>query len=84
MKRLQVLFLVALSSSLMLFGCGKKDEEVSETLVQPIVEPITEPTTPEEESEEPQEPEDEADVPPQEGMVRSSLTNEWIDGSLKT
>lgn len=83
MKRLQVLFLVALSSSLLLFGCGKKDEEVSETLVQPIVEPITETTTPEEEPGEPEEPEEEADVPPQEGMVRSPLTNEWIDGALE-
>ena len=30
MKRLQVLFLVALSSSLLLFGCGKKEEETQE------------------------------------------------------
>ena len=47
MKRLQVLFLVALSSSLLLFGCGKKEEE---TATQPIVEPIVE-AQPQEEEE---------------------------------
>ena len=47
MKRLQVLFLVALSSSLLLFGCGKKEEE---TAAQPIVEPIVE-TQPQKEEE---------------------------------
>ena len=35
MKRLQVLFLAALSSSLLLFGCGKKDAEAS---ADPVVE----------------------------------------------
>lgn len=34
MKRLQVLFLVALSSSLLLFGCGKGEETSS-----PVVDP---------------------------------------------
>ena len=48
MKRLQVLFLVALSSSLLLFGCGKEEE----TITQPIVEPIVE-AQPEEKEEEP-------------------------------
>ena len=77
MKRLQVLFLVALSSSLLLFGCGKEEEE---TVTQPIVEPIVE-AQPEKE-EEPAaeaEPEVDLDAPPAEGMVRSRLTNEWVD-----
>lgn len=80
MKRLQVLFLVALSSSLLLFGCGKD----SETVTQPIVEPIVEaqPELQKENAEEAEET-DEDDVPPAEGMVRSSLTNEWIDGDLE-
>ena len=80
MKRLQVLFLVALSSSLLLFGCGKD----SETVTQPIVEPIVEaqPELQKENTEEAEET-DEDDVPPAEGMVRSSLTNEWIDGDLE-
>lgn len=79
MKRLQVLCLAALSSSLLLFGCGKD----SETVTQPIVEPIVE-AQPELQQENSEEPEaDEEDIPPVEGMVRSSLTNEWIDGDLE-
>lgn len=80
MKRVQVLFLVALSSALILSGCSK-EEEASETVVQPIVEPIVE--TQPEEAETEEETEDETDLPPEEGMVRSSLTNEWIDGDLE-
>ena len=77
MKRLQVLFLVALSSSLLLFGCGKEEE----TITQPIVEPIVE-AQPEEKEEEPvgeEESQADLDAPPAEGMVRSRLTNEWVD-----
>lgn len=76
MKRLQVLFLVALSSSLLLFGCGKDSDEV----VKPVVEPIAEsaPQT-QEESEEPAAETEELDAPPAEGMVRSRITNEWVD-----
>lgn len=63
MKRLQVLFLVALSSSLLLFGCGDKEDDA----IQPVVvEPITEsqPEPEEEESNEAEEPEEEeTDLP---------------------
>ncbi len=79
MKRVQVLLLAALSSALILSGCSK-EEEANETVVQPIVEPIVESQP--EETETVEETEDETDVPPEEGMVRSSLTNEWIDGDL--
>lgn len=77
MKRLQVLFLVALSSSLLLFGCGKSEE----TAVQPIVQPIAEQQPEKEEDSSSEEAETEADLdtPPAEGMVRSRLTNEWVD-----
>lgn len=77
MKRLQVLFLVALSSSLLLFGCGKSEE----TAVQPIVQPIVEqqPEKEEDSSSDEAETEEDLDTPPAEGMVRSRLTNEWVD-----
>ena len=77
MKRLQVLFLVALSSSLLLFGCGKSEE----TAVQPIVQPIVEqqPEKEEDSSSEQADTEEDLDTPPAEGMVRSRLTNEWVD-----
>lgn len=80
MKRLQVLLLIALSSVLVLSGCGKS-EETSETLVQPIVEPIVTEQPAAEETEENADEVDE-DLPPEEGMVRSPLTNEWIDGDI--
>ena len=82
MKRLQVLFLVALSSSLLLFGCGDKEEDaIQPVVVEPIVDSQPEPE--EEEPNEAEETEEEKDVPPEEGMVRSTLTNEWISGDLE-
>lgn len=80
MKRLQVLLLVALSSSLMLFGCGKK-EEVEEPVVAQVIEPQPELQTTEAEEKVTETADDE--VPPEEGMVKSTLTNEWIDGDLE-
>lgn len=80
MKRLQVLFLVALSSSLLLSGCGKEAEETAQPIVEPIVE--AQPVSEEESEEQVGEAED-LDTPPEEGMVRSPLTNEWIDGDLE-
>lgn len=79
MKRLQILFLVALSSSLLLFGCGKNAEETTQSIVEPIADIQT--TSQEEDEEQVEESEDvdDADTPPAEGMVRSRLTNEWVD-----
>lgn len=81
MKRLQVLFLVALSSALLLTGCGKDEEEkpkVETPVVEQIIDDIPEDEKPEE-TEEPEETEADEDVPPEEGMVRSRITNEWVD-----
>ena len=79
MKRLQVLFLAALSSSLLLFGCGKKDAEAS---ADPVVEmqPQTQDSSQDQSQEavKAEEVED-TETPPAEGMVRSRLTNEWVD-----
>lgn len=78
MKRLQVLLLAVLSSSLLLSACGKDTENT----IQPVVEPIVEaqPEVKEENVEEAEEEETEnPDTPPAEGMVRSRITNEWID-----
>ncbi|MCM1134285.1 MAG: DUF3048 domain-containing protein [Clostridium sp.] len=80
MKRLQVLFLVALSSSLLLSGCGKDSESAS---FQPVVVPVVE-AQPELEEEDKAKPEntEEPDTPPTEGMVRSRITNEWVDEAV--
>lgn len=77
MKRLQVLFLVALSSTLLLFGCGKEAEVVAEPVVEQVIDDIEEPEIVEE-AEETDTTEPEEDVPPEEGMVRSRITNEWV------
>lgn len=79
MKRLQILFLVALSSSLLLFGCGKDSEETSSPIVEPIIE--AQPGAPEENETTAAESEN-AETPPAEGMVRSRLTNEWVDEDI--
>lgn len=76
MKRLQVLFLAALSSSLLLFGCGKDADDS----VSPVVKPLTEdqPQTQEETEAPTEETEEDTDTPPAEGMARSRITNEWV------
>ena len=74
MKKLSVLLLVALSSALLMTGCGKeKEPEVIEEAV--VVETPSEEPEPEEEIVEEKVDED---LPPEEGMVRSRLTNEWV------
>lgn len=78
MKRLQAI-LVALSSTLLLFGCGNQGEqriEVTEPVVEEIIE--EEPAPIEEEIEEEEEEVVDDDPPPAEGMVRSRITNEWV------
>ena len=76
MKHLKVLSLIALSATLFLFGCGKKEETI-----QPVVEPVVE-VQPELQEEATPEPEAEEELPPEEGMVRSPITNEWISGDI--
>ena len=76
MKRLQVLCLVALSSTLLLFGCGKEEEVVAEPVIEQVIDDVDEPQV----VEEPEETDTETneDLPPEEGMVRSRITNEWV------
>lgn len=82
MKRLQVLLLTALSFSLLMTGCGKK-EEVDEPAVSVQVIEQQPQADEEADAEEETEASTDTEAPPKEGMVRSTLTNEWIDGSLK-
>ena len=80
MKKLAVLLLTGLTCATMLFGCGSKDDTVETVPVDNVVESTTAPTAAETETE--TETADE-DVPPEEGMVRSDLTNEWISGDIE-
>lgn len=79
MKRLQALLLIALSSTLLFAGCGKKEEEEKPVVAQ-VIEAQPELANKEEDAAEDVQTDDE--VPPEEGMVRSTLTNEWIDGDI--
>ena len=77
MKKLSVLLMIALSSALLMTGCGKEKEK--EEVKTPVVETPIDTSTPEEPSPE-DEPvvEEPQDLPPEEGLVRSPLTNEWV------
>ena len=79
MKKLQMLLLLSLSSATLLFGCGKSDQaELPQAQLFTESQPVKESETP---AETPA-PQEEDETPPAEGMVRSTLTNEWIDGSI--
>ena len=72
MKKLKVLLLLALSSCLVFSGCSNT-EETPNVVVEAI--PDAPETTTETEETTEADPED---VPPEEGMVRSRITNEWV------
>ncbi|MDE7277709.1 MAG: DUF3048 domain-containing protein, partial [Lachnospiraceae bacterium] len=81
MKKLQVILLVALSSTLLLFGCGDEQKEQKQEIVKPVIEEVDEEPVadkPEEKEEQPEPDEPEEEIPPEEGMVRSRITNEWV------
>ena len=86
MKKHSLLLLLSLSAMLVLGGCGN-DSEDADAPVRPsdleqTIESTTQDTTattPETTVETEEEPED---VPPEEGLIHSPLTNEWIDEEL--
>ena len=62
MKKLQVILLVALSSTLLLFGCGDEQKEQKQEIVKPVIEevdeePVADKPEENEEQPEPDEPE---------------------------
>ena len=75
MKKLCAVLALTLLSMSLLVACGKKDTTTDVALQG---EPIPEDTSTNEEVVEEAEP----DVPPTEGMVRSFLSNEWIDETV--
>lgn len=77
MKKLSLLAMAVFASSLLLFGCGKEEKPniVEKTVVNEA------PTEKTEETTEPEEPAND-DLPPEEGMVRSPLTNEWVSEAV--
>lgn len=90
MKKFQVALLAAATTALMLSGCGNTNTpaggtEVVETTVTPNSDNNTEEskvTTTESATTESSVPIVDDSIPPKEGMVRSKITNEWIDEDL--
>ncbi len=78
MKKSQVAFIAMALSAAMLTGCGENNEPVTGTDVV-VEETQVQVTVPEKET--PAEVVDDT-IPPEEGMVRSKITNEWIDSKL--
>ena len=81
MKKHSILLLIALTSALLLSGCGeeKKEKKDSAPVVKQVTEEPPETDKPAKETAEPDpEPEPDTDLPPEEGMVRSRITNEWV------
>lgn len=78
MKKTKSFLLVSLAVLLLFVGCGKEDEVQRPSDLVETVPAISDATVPEtEETTEPVEQEP-IDQPPEEGMVHSSLTNEWV------
>lgn len=80
MKKLVVFLLTGLTCATLLFGCGKEDDTVETVAINELetpVEPVAEPET------ETEAGTVDEDLPPEEGMVKSSLTGEWISGDLE-
>lgn len=81
MKKLQITFLAIATTAILLAGCGDSEptntSEVIETTVNPSAVIGTEPATTETNVEVVDDT-----IPPEEGMVRSKVTNEWIDEAL--
>ncbi|MEG1848491.1 MAG: DUF3048 domain-containing protein [Lachnospiraceae bacterium] len=82
MKKLNIILLVALSSVALLVGCGK-DKEADAPAETVNAGDIGLPGSTDKESDkETGKEEAETETPPQKGMVRSDLTNEWISEEL--
>lgn len=80
MKKSSVLLLVGLSSTMLLFGCGKDKDAGKETIT--ITDAIASEKT-EDESTQEETTTAAAAEESQEGKVKNPLTNEWIDEELE-
>ena len=83
MKRKHILLLTALSLSLALSGCVKRDSEETGNMTEETTVWETLPAEEQLPAEETQETGEETAEENHDGMYRSEITNEWIDESLK-
>ena len=76
MKKYSILLLVSLTVTLALTGCGKDKEKDAESKETPAPVESTAPAPEENDTQDTEQVK--SDEPPEEGMVRSVMTNEWI------
>lgn len=81
MKRFHSIVVIALLSALALTGCKKESETVKPNIVEPVIDENIDSANP---SATASNTDDvtkavDDDLPPHEGMVRSRITNEWVD-----
>ncbi len=69
MRKRNIMLMLAMVVGLALTGCGNKEKEDGQGIGETI-------------GQQEAGADEGGEVPPQEGMVRSTLTNEWIDGEL--
>lgn len=82
MKKLAVILLTGLTCMTLLAGCGKEEAPV-ETVAINELESTPQETTPPPAETQPETETVNEDLPPEEGMVKSTLTGEWISGDLE-
>lgn len=80
MKKISI-WLFAAASAILLCACGKNEEQQSPIIVTP--EPIsTEDTGATEDTQDSAPVSEDDTLPPEAGMLRSRLTNEWVDAEV--
>ncbi|MBO5166164.1 MAG: DUF3048 domain-containing protein [Lachnospiraceae bacterium] len=87
MKKHSLLLLLSLSAMLALGGCGGSEDADAPVRPSDLAQPndttvATQDATPTPEATTPVTEEEPEDIPPEEGLVHSPLTNEWIDEEL--
>jgi len=77
MKKHSLLLLLSLSAILLFGGCGKEEDQPMRP--SDLAEPVTSTTVVDEtDANDTAVEEEPEDIPPEEGLVHSALTNEWI------
>ena len=84
MKRVKALILAGITASMLLVGCGNADDEAVVGISIEKIDQLPQPQPVEEAVAEATVEEVDEDQPPQEGMVRSLFTNQWVDESVNT
>lgn len=86
MKKAIVMVTLLFSASFLVFGCGGNKGNKEEAIVEEVTLKDNAEVLPQAEESIPEVPAEETDddIPPQDGMVRSNLTNEWVTPDIGT